>query len=828
MYDYMDSFYLQIKDDYFGGRDYWKNNMKGISAEDFDLMCRNAVLKWFDTEAPKGSKKPDIDQAAAISSMNKNVQVVARAGSGKTTTIIGRANFLINYCHVKPQCILMLAFNTEAAKEMRNRMIELTGSEENIPHIRTFHSLAYAVANRNVENRKHIVFDNDEENLFDIKDKRKALSQVVQQIIQSMIRENPDYETRFRTLMDSYFRGVWDTIEAGGYNLPPEDQLTLRRSMETRTLNDEEVDGIKEKIIADILFEHKIPYYPFIKNGIITVPINGKRKLKFKCTEEQKGEEYYQWCLREQNMVVLGPMEFAQGVSYIESLVGQAVVNEGKEFIKLSEQEIWRKIQPRAIDDFTKAMTTFVSRCRKQDLSINDLSEKIRAHKSVLPIEDQFLELAKDVYRNYVQVLKDNNWEDFDSLIKRATLNIQNGQVLFGKTGDFTEISHIMIDEYQDFSYLFDMFISTIQSVCPDASLFCVGDDWQAINGFAGSDTKYFNGFCKRHTDARRYYLSTNYRSVSQIVETSNRLMAAWSKNGVKIKASRKDLGSVELGYYDSFTKSVDEMEMKTDEETIAIVRLIRYLLAKNKKVVLLFRVRYKLERGYLNHIKSFFSQKEADYITAYTTHKYKGKEEEAVIIVDAMERKYPLIHPTWFFFRIFDDEYRRSVLQDFSEKLVGDITLRKIEGDEKKLFYVALTRARDNLFILTNHKNMSRFLTPGVLKTASEFRWDKYDLNKNEANVITIEVKNNGDEYTTIPISKQLRAAGYSFEKKEKYWYKKMRVTNITDNPVLSEDWVRNANHVFVEIKDNRNKLLSEYVIIKGRIRKVEDFTFA
>ena len=180
--------YKLLKDDYYNGRKYWQENMRSISVEEFDSICRDVVLNWFDTAAPAGSKKPDSEQAAAISSMNKNVQVVARAGSGKTTTIIGRANFLINYCHVKPQCILMLAFNTEAAGEMRKRMIKLTGSEQNIPHIRTFHSLAYAVANRKVENRKHIVFDNDEENLFDVKDKRKALSQVVQQIIHSMIR----------------------------------------------------------------------------------------------------------------------------------------------------------------------------------------------------------------------------------------------------------------------------------------------------------------------------------------------------------------------------------------------------------------------------------------------------------------------------------------------------------------------------------------------------------------------------------------------------------------------------------------------------------------
>lgn len=506
-----------LQDDYFAGREYWNNNTNDISEQDFDSLCRDMVLNWFKTAAPRGSKTPDLEQAMAISSMNKNIQVVARAGSGKTTTIIGRANFLINHCHVKPQSVLMLAFNTEAAKEMRDRMIKLTGSEENIPHIRTFHSLAYAVANRNYEDRKHIVFDNDEEDKYDFKDKRKALGQVVQQIIQSLIREDKDYESQFKNLMNSFFRGVWGTIEAGGYNLPEEDQITLRRSLETRTLNDEEVDGIKEKIVADILFEHDIKYYPYIKNGIITVPISGKRKLKFKCTDDNKGEDYCQWCLREQNMIVLGPVEFAQGTDHIEALIAQAIMNEGRSFNKLPEHVIWQRIQVRAIDDFTKSMTTFVSRCRKQDLTVSRLEEMIRIHKSIIPIEDQFLTLALVVYRSYVDFLQRNNWEDFDGLVQRATSKIQNGQTLFGKTGDFSEITHIMIDEYQDFSYLFDMFISAIQQVCPASTLFCVGDDWQAINAFAGSNTKYFNGFCKTREDAKRYYLSTNYRSVKQI-----------------------------------------------------------------------------------------------------------------------------------------------------------------------------------------------------------------------------------------------------------------------------------------------------------------------
>ena len=804
-----------------------KNMGMVLEQQEIDKACKDFVLEWFKTKAPANSKQPDSEQAQAISSLNKNIQVVARAGSGKTTTIIGRANFLINHCKVDSQSILMLAFNTEAAKEMRERMLKLVGSEDALPHIRTFHSLAYAVANRNAEKKKHIVYDSDEENTYDVKEERKALSQVVQQIIHGMLRRDKEYESRFRRLMDNFFRGVWETIEKGGYNLPEEDQLILRRSIETRTLNNEEVDSIKEKIVADILFEHDVKYSRYIKNGIVKVPLNNKRFIKFKCTDEKKSEEYYQWCLREKNIIVLGPMEFAQGRDYIEQLIGDAITNEGREFIRLSEHEIWGRIQSRAIDDFTKAMTTFVSRARKRDLSIEELSEMIREHKSLIPIEGEFLSLALDVYREYVKYLLDNDWEDFDGLIQRASENIRNGQVLFGKDGDFTEIKHIMIDEYQDFSFLFNSFITTIQKVCPSASLFCVGDDWQAINSFAGSDTKYFNSFCKVYEDSRKYYLKTNYRSCQRIVATSNQLMKRWTEKGTDIKAYRKGSGVVELGHYETFTRSVDEKDIRASDETVAVIRLVRFLLAKNKKVVILFRTRNKLEKGYLSFIRSFFSENDAKMITAYTTHKYKGKEEDAVIVVDALDRKYPLIHPTWMFYRIFDDEYRNSVLKDLSEAVVGDITLRKIEGDERKLFYVALTRAKDNLYILTTKNSKSRFLTPTMEKITKELIWDNYDPSKNDENVITIAIKNNGDEYTTIPISKRLRMEGYSFEKDNKYWYKKVRVNRITDNPVLIEDWVRYAHHVFVEIKDSKGNLISDYVVIRGRLQDLNNAAF-
>src|SRR5690606_37992194 len=85
----------------------------------------------------------DEEQAAAVGSLPGDIQVVARAGSGKTRVLITRAIFLIRHCQVKPNAILLLAFNDRAAREIRNRLKEFLDAD--LPHVMTFHALARAL-----------------------------------------------------------------------------------------------------------------------------------------------------------------------------------------------------------------------------------------------------------------------------------------------------------------------------------------------------------------------------------------------------------------------------------------------------------------------------------------------------------------------------------------------------------------------------------------------------------------------------------------------------------------------------------------------------------
>ncbi len=186
--------------------------------------------------------------------------------------------------------------------------------------------------------------------------------------------------------------------------------------------------------------------------------------------------------------------------------------------------------------------------------------------------------------------------------------------------------------------------------------------------------------------------------------------------------ASKRGRGVVCLADLDAFQPNQDEITRhRGDNLTPAVLRLVRKVLLSrpDQKVRLLGRknnslpwyVRYDGDRGkkgeagtelesFLQSVLRFLAQdlgrspKELQsLITVSTAHKAKGLEATMVIVLDAVERSYPLIHPNWVFTRILGD------------------SLEKIIAEERRLFYVALTRAEESLTILTSGRNPSPFI---------------------------------------------------------------------------------------------------------------------
>ena len=811
--------------------DYFSARALCADSKVLDRLSSEYVLDWFNN---RNEKTPDSDQAAAIGSMNKNVEIVARAGSGKTTAIVGRANFLINHCNVEPESILMLAFNREAVRTMRERMEELSPDKSAIPHIRTFHSLALSVVTSAAEAGKavndHIIVDIDDEEskIFDERDEKKALSQIIQKIIFNLISEDEEIAFLFRTLMEEYFKGTWRVIDKYGYNLPVADQEAFLRASDHLTLGGEEVMSRRMKLVADTLFEHDKKYVNWFSSLFLVS--NQKRLAEIRLVDSNWSDKAVQKQVQKK-CLALRPKDFEEGPDNIRMLIGNFVRSLGMDFYKLPDDIIWEKIRQRSINKCSEAMLTFVGRCRKLVWSPDELAERISCHKSLISMEDQFLKLALVVYREYVEYLRKNHMEDFDGIMKNAADIVAMGHYSFGDNGDLRKFKHILIDEYQDFSPLFDRFITEIQKKCPSASLFCVGDNWQAINSFAGSDLQFFTSFEDRYEDSKIYDMTINYRSAKKIVDTGNLLIA--HNKTAPAKANRDDEGVVKIGVLDDFSSTPEEIEMvlkgKAYLDDLPALRIIQHALNTGQKVVLLFRTRGLLDKGYLKHLRAFFPDEDREKISATTVHKYKGGQEDVVIVMDALKRKYPLIHPTWVFYRIFDDDKRNIIIKDGLLGVVGDVTLSNLRLSEKRLFYVAISRAKNEMFILTRKDNESEFLLDSNIYDHTEIL-DWYDYVDTKGRLLfTIKISNLEPRVNSTGMVKNLLLKDkYRWNSREKCWHKSFYLNHVDEDvdeiPVFEEEWYKEADYIKIDICNVTENEIYKLWKMGGELYRRED----
>ncbi|MEH2011088.1 UvrD-helicase domain-containing protein [Nostoc sp.] len=777
------------------------------------------VQSWVQTNL---NTSPDLEQAAAIGAVEGHIQVVARAGSGKTSTLVNRALFLQKHCGVAPNEILLLAFNRKAAEEIRERLtLQLQSS---IPHVMTFHALAYAL----VHPEKSI--------LFNERDRQQNKAQALQTVIYEYHR-NPDVYEKIRVLMMANFREDWERIAWGGYDKTPEEMLRYRRSLPREGLDGNYYKSFGEKVIANFLLEHNITYKyerNFWWDGINYRPdftiVTGENQgivIEYFGLEgdpdydimSDAKREYWRnhpnWCFVELSPTTL---KF-EGVEDFCALLKRCLEIYGIKCDRLTEDEIWKKIKLRVIDRFTKVVEGFIQRCRKLSLTSEKLASLVDNHKCGSDIEQRFLELAQKFYQSYLQYLQATGENDFDGLMQKAAAVIASGQTVFRRksgTGDLKCLRYILIDEYQDFSELFHHLIEAIRQQNPQAQFFCVGDDWQAINGFAGSDLRFYQNFAQFFQPSQKLNIATNYRSATSIVDIGNTLMHGL---GTPARAHKTMFGMVEIADIGQFDPTSKEQEDHPgDNITPAILRLVNQIIRDGKTVVLLSRnnslpwdVNYgrrtlrnsSLDR-FLKLVHSYLPEESRKAVTISTAHKYKGLQNDVVIILDAVPHCYPLIHPDLMFSRVFGD------------------SIEQVVDEERRLFYVALTRAVEHLFILTETKNFSPFLEE--LKSRKKINlldWLDYPPFVGSIQRITVKVGNQAGKggNGTYAIRDLLNVDGYSWKPRKGIWCctypgQDFSIQQYFDNA----QWISHASGIEVGFYDDLENMLAKYHVDRGQ----------
>ncbi|MFB9136796.1 DNA helicase IV [Vibrio olivae] len=298
-------------------------------------------------------------------------------------------------------------------------------------------------------------------------------------------------------------------------------------------------------------------------------------------------------------------------------------------------------------------------------LGKKDLQEKLVNHDQYTRLNSE-LSLVWPCYQAWQQMLKETGHIDFNVMITRATQYVKRGKFIPPWT-------FIMIDEYQDIS---PQRLALVEALCErnkkqqtPCVLFAVGDDWQSIYQFAGSDVDLTTGFARRFPNSTIHYLDTTYRFNDQLGAVANRFIQCNPHQLPKELKSHKQQKqrSVCLTPTNSIEKVLDQLNRK----------------AKDDKSVLLLGRNHYHKPDLLSDWKKQFAKLSIEFMTC---HASKGKEADYVFVLSVDEGQFP--------------SKVKNVHMD------GALTQGNDDyefAEERRLFYVALTRAKQRAWVTYN-----------------------------------------------------------------------------------------------------------------------------
>lgn len=317
---------------------------------------------------------------------------------------------------------------------------------------------------------------------------------------------------------------------------------------------------------------------------------------------------------------------------------------------------------------FKDTIKTFINLFKSNNYTLDSFKTFFKINNETNYIIKQkrhnaFLKLVRQIYINYEDYLNRTNQIDFHDMINKAT-NIINREGIY-------PYKYIIIDEYQDTSLNKCLLIKAIQNKT-NASLIAVGDDWQSIYRFTGSNLEIFTNFKDYFPKAKILKLKNTYRNSQELINLTHKfIMKNPYQINKKISSNKSVKTPIHIYYYKKSIKEVwNQISNNLKEET--------FILGRNNKDKQIIPSMSKNMR----------------FMTA---HKSKGLEAENVVIINLEN----LV--TSFPSKIEDSEYLNYVIPKEDNYQYAE---------ERRLFYVALTRAKSTVTLLVNKNNPSIFVT--------------------------------------------------------------------------------------------------------------------
>lgn len=666
---------------------------------------KEKLKAYFDTI--EGKKLDEQQRTALITDEYSNL-IIAGAGSGKTLTILGKVQYLLEQKNINPEDILLLSFTKKTVEELNERLENIglktkatTFHKLGYDTIKKYHSAIPALANENTLSSAIKTYLQE-----DIFNNKEALQAYIQYVACYMnIPEEYDNYSSFGEKLDTEKGIDFQTLKSKCEPLNIVSKSTLD------TMQGERVKSVEELIIANFLYLNGIEYeyekpYPYgtemyrpdfyIKDSDLYLEhfgVDEHNRAKWLTPfNEQKyieGMFLKREVHKTNNTKLLETYSYYNRDNILLQKLRELLEAENVAFNPRNEKDIYTKVSEHDTNfgqEIIKLIESFINLSKSQQLNSHALKKLFLDRTNVtsnfmFERQEMFLKFTLPILEKYDTVLKERNEIDFNDMINKATEVVQSNKPNYS-------YRYIIIDEYQDISFSRFNLIKEIRDLS-GARLVCVGDDWQSIYRFAGSDISLFSNFEKHVGKYEQLLIEQTYRNAQSLIDFSSKFIQKNPNQISKKPKSKKEPleNPIKFVQYrqseveDIFLNEIQTLVTKYGNKSILVLGRHSFDINDLIKLTPNSRIKYIESTGKLE-IKGF-EDLDIQYLTV---HKSKGTEADNVIVLNMKN------HLLGFPNKMTSDPILSLLLSDKEEYRFAE---------ERRMFYVALTRTKNEVILL-------------------------------------------------------------------------------------------------------------------------------
>ena len=684
-----------------------------VSAENDNYLLRRS--KQIDPRVLMvGTQKLDQYQTMPIMVDERNTLVIAGAGTGKTSTILSKIKYLLIEQKVDPKDILVLTYTKSSSEDMKTKVYVESGIDLDIF---TFHKLGLTVISK-VEEKVPT--------LTNIK-----MSEFVQETIESLVKIDVKYANLLADYL-SYHQNLTKSLFEFITEKEYEQYLKLHPII---TIKGEKVKSGEEVTIANFLYRNRIDYIYEQKYIIDTsdseyaqyrpdfylpeydiwiehFAINRNKNIPpfFQGGHGKDAKQLYLTSMvwkrelhKENKTQLIETYSFEAFEGVLLTNLKQRLSKLDVAFDEMSPEEIINDLtnNRNTINGLTELFSTVINLAKINNMDSNQLSNMSMESK------DEFVRnLITPILKAYETLLKLNHEIDYNDMLIKSIQYLDDERYI-------RDYKYVIVDEFQDMNKLTFELLRSLRKHS-DYKLLGVGDDWQSIYRFAGSDLCYITEFEKYFGLAEIFYIKKTYRFGKSVAELSGRFVMRNPKQLRKEIISHKKSDSFDIGIIEGYSEKqcINFMDEKLNK------------LPQSSQVMLIGRYKNDIKLLDLNNVFDYaFSQKNNIievthrnrkdlYITYSTVHSAKGLEADYVFILNNKDDNYGF----------------PSIIQD---NPIVEYFLKSKESfpfaEERRLFYVGLTRTENKVWLLTPTNCKSVFVKELEKQYKNQFQDEKY-----------------------------------------------------------------------------------------------------